>query len=191
VDQGLERLLRAELPLGEDVGDISFDAPSGTWAAQLSRITVNAFLFGVGRSNQPARPVPDRVNTDGRRERRPPSPLVELNYLVSCYAGSTRDEHQLLSDVFTCFVRYPVLAADLLVQPLDSAVQLQLAHPDHGRIKDVWGGVEGSLRPSFELVVIAALDGLPWEPVPPLVDRIDTSLFDRTRGPAGAGPSGG
>ena len=50
VDTGLEALLRKGLPLPETVGDISFESPSGTWSAQLSRITVNLFLFGVGRS---------------------------------------------------------------------------------------------------------------------------------------------
>jgi hypothetical protein len=176
VDLGVERLLRAELPLGEDVGDVSFDAPSGTWSAQLARITINVFLFAVSRSAQPARPTPDRILDDGRRERRPALPMVELSYLVSVYAGSTRDEHQLLSDVFTCFVTHPILPADHLTQPLDSAVQLQLAPHDHARIKDIWGGVGGNYRPSFELVATAALDSLPWLPLPPMVDRIDTNI---------------
>lgn len=172
VDVGIERLLRADLPLGDDVGDISFDAPTGSWSAQLSRITVNLFLFAVSRSSQPARPTPNRVLDDGRRERRPPLPLVEMSYLTSVYAGSTRDEHQLLSDVFTCFVTNTVLPAEHLPQPLESAVQLQLAPNDQGRVKDVWAGVGGTLRPSFELVVTAALDNLPWATLPPLVERI-------------------
>ena len=50
IDTGLESLLREGLPLPKSLGDISFESPSGTWSAQLSRITVNLFLFGVGRS---------------------------------------------------------------------------------------------------------------------------------------------
>ncbi len=173
VEQGLERLLRESLPLREELGDISFDTPSGTWSAQLSRITINAFLFGVSRSTQPARPTPDRVGPDGRHERRRPLPLIELSYLVSVYAGSTRDEHQLISDVFTCLVSNPVLPAPMLPQPLDAAVQLQLEHHDPGRIKDVWNGVGGTLRPSFELTVTAALDSIPWEAMPPRVEVVE------------------
>ena len=173
VDQGLERLLRADLALGEDVGDVSFDAPTGTWSAQLSRITVSAFLFGVSRSSQPARPSADRTTSDGRRERRPPSPVVELDYVLSVYAGSTRDEHQLLSDVLSVLVRHPVLPPEHLPHPLDSPVQLGLAHLDVSRMRDIWSSIGGSLRPAIELTVTAALDGLPWVPLPPLVERIE------------------
>ena len=67
VDTGLEALLRDRLPLPATLGDISFESPSGTWSAQLSRITVNLFLFGVGRSGQQPRPATDRV-VDGRKE---------------------------------------------------------------------------------------------------------------------------
>src|ERR1700712_5936947 len=66
VEQGLEKLVRAALPLPEQVGEVSFDPPSRSWAAQLSRITVSMFLFGVGRSPQPPRPVPARSDANGR-----------------------------------------------------------------------------------------------------------------------------
>ena len=56
VDSGLEKLLRTRLPLPEEMGDVSFDAPSGTWSAQLSRITVNLFLYDIQRSSQPSAP---------------------------------------------------------------------------------------------------------------------------------------
>jgi hypothetical protein len=173
VEQGVEALLRAALPLRKELGDVSFDAPTGSWSAQLSRITVDLFLFGLSRSSQPARPTPARTGQDGRAERRHPLPMVELNYLVSTYAGTTRDEHQLLSDVFTCFIVNPALPAEFLPRPLDCTVQLTVAPQDHGRAKDVWSGVGGTLRSSFELVVTAALEGLPWEAVPPRVERIE------------------
>src|SRR2546430_3856843 len=82
VEQGVEALLRAALPLRKELGDVSFDAPTGSWSAQLSRITVDLFLFGLSRSSQPARPTPGRTGQDGRAERRRPLPMVELNYLV-------------------------------------------------------------------------------------------------------------
>lgn len=173
VEQGVEALLRAALPMRKELGDVSFDAPTGSWSAQLSRITVNLFLFGLSRSSQPARPTPGRTGQDGRAERRRPLPMVELNYLISTYAGTTRDEHQLLSDVFTCFVLNPVLPAEFLPRPLDSTVQMTLVPAEQGRGKDVWSGLSAALRPSFEVTVTAALEGLPWEAVPPRVERIE------------------
>ena len=55
LETGLERLLRSELPLPDDVGDVTFDAPTSNWSAQLSRVTVNLFLYDISRSSQPAR----------------------------------------------------------------------------------------------------------------------------------------
>jgi len=176
IDQGVERLLRAELPLAETVGDISFDAPSGNWSAQLSRITINLYLFAVGRSTQPVRHAVDRIGANGRPERRRPLPMVELGYLVSVYAGTTRDEHQLLGDVLTIFETNAVLSPTLLPDSFESGVQLQLALHDHSRIKDVWNGVGGHLRPSFELVVTTALDGLPFEELAPRAERIEAIM---------------
>jgi hypothetical protein len=44
LEDGLEKLLREELPLPPQVGEISFDAPTRSWSAQLSRLTINLFL---------------------------------------------------------------------------------------------------------------------------------------------------
>ena len=107
IDTGLEALLRSGLPLPETVGDISFESPSGTWSAQLNRITVNLFLFGVGRSTQPPRPADRPRPSNGRVQRRNPIPMLELHYLVSAWAGVVRDEHQLLGDALACVMRPP------------------------------------------------------------------------------------
>jgi hypothetical protein len=172
VEQGLETLLRDALPLPEHIGDVSFDPPSRTWAAQLSRVTVNLFLFGVGRSAQPPRPTAERTTANGRLERRPPLPMVELNYLVSAWAGNVRDEHELLGDVLGCIVTNQVLPAASLSSELPATVQIALAPQDHGRAKDVLTAVEGSLRASFEIVITTALDSLAWREVAPRVASI-------------------
>lgn len=173
VEQGLEKLLRDALPLPEHVGDVSFDPPSRTWAAQLSRVTVNLFLFGVGRSMQPPRPAAERTTANGRLERRPPLPMIELNYLISAWAGNVRDEHELLGDVLGCIVTHQILPTEALSTELPSTVQIALAPQDHGRAKDVLTAVEGSLRASFEIVITTALDGLAWREVAPRVARIE------------------
>jgi hypothetical protein len=172
IDAGLESMLRAELPLPATVGDVSFDPPSGTWSAQLSRITVNLFLFGVGRSPQPPRPAADRV-VDGVRQRRPQVPMIELHYLVSAWAGTVRDEHQLTGELLSRFIEHQVLPAEHVPNTLVSQIQLAIAPHDNNRAKDVWSTVGGTIKPSFELVVTTAIDALPYEDLPPAVERIE------------------
>jgi len=171
IDTGLEALLRNGLPLPETIGDVSFESPSGTWSAQLSRITVNLFLFGVGRSGQQPRPSTDRV-VDGRVQRRHPTPMLELHYLVSAWAGVVRDEHQLLGDVLGCLIDTQVLPAEHFPVEVNSAVQLAIAPYDNSRAKDVWSTVGGAIKPSFELVVTTAGDAMPFVDLAPPVQRI-------------------
>jgi hypothetical protein len=171
IDTGLESLLRERLPLPATLGDISFESPSGTWSAQLSRITVNLFLFGVGRSTQQPRPATDRV-VDGRKQRRNPIPMLELHYLVSAWAGVVRDEHQLLGDALGCLIDSQVLPAEHLPMDMTAAVQLAIAPYDNTRAKDVWATVGGAIKPSFELIATTAGDALPFVELPPLVERV-------------------
>jgi Pvc16 N-terminal domain len=173
VEQGLEKLVRTALPLPEQVGGVSFDPPSRTWAAQLSQITVSMFLFGIGRSAQPPRPVPDRTGSDGQLQRRRPVPMIELNYLVSAWAGNVRDEHELLGDVLGCFLTHQMLPTDLAAPALLSTVQIALAPTDSGRIKDVFASVDGAMRACFEVVLTTALDTGTWADAAPRVQRIE------------------
>lgn len=171
VDAGLESMIRKQLPLPATTGDVSFDPPSGTWSAQLSRITVNLFLFGVGRSPQPPRPAADRV-VDGVRQRRPQLPMIELHYLVSAWAGTVRDEHQLTGELLSYFIGNQLLPADHLPDGMVSSVQLSIAPHDNNRAKDVWSTVGGTIKPSFELIATTSVDALPFEALPPAVERI-------------------
>lgn len=188
VDRALERLLRAELPLPDDVGDVSFDCPERSWGAQLSRITVNAFLFEVARSPQPPRPAEERVRPDGRVERRAPLPLVRFSYLVSAWAGSAADEHELLGEVLTVLVRHQAVPPEHLDEGFGATVQLALATPEGRRLNDVWSGVEGRLKPAFELDVTVPLTSEPWRLAPPSVERIAGLVAPRPQDPAVAPP---
>jgi len=178
IDNGLESLLRQGLPLPEAIGDISFESPSGTWSAQLNRITVNLFLFGVGRSSQPPRPATDRI-VDGRAQRRHPIPMLELHYLVSAWAGVVRDEHQLLGDALACVMGNQVLAAEHLGTEVNAGVQLTIAPYDNTRAKDVWSTVGGAIKPSFELIATTAGDATPFVDLSPRVERIAALVAPR------------
>lgn len=163
VEDGLESYLRAVLPLSREVGDVSFEAPDSTWSAQVNRITVNLFLYSVSRSPLPPRPAASRPGADGRLEQRAPLPMVQLSYLVSAWAGSTRDEHQLLGDVLTRLVAQQVLPTEHLSTPLSSNVQLTLATDELNRPRDLWSGLGGTLKASFTLHATVASDAFGWE----------------------------
>ncbi|MBN9608735.1 MAG: hypothetical protein BGO26_11655 [Actinobacteria bacterium 69-20] len=191
IDAGLESLVRTALPLAPAVGDVSFDPPSGTWSAQLSRITVNLFLFGVGRSPQPPRPAAERV-VDGVAQRRPQLPMIELHYLVSAWAGTVRDEHQLTGELLSHFIMNQVLPGEHLPDSVVSPIQLAVAPHDNSRAKDVWSTVGGTIKPSFEVVITSPIDALPFADLPPAVERIQSLVAPRGHHvDSGDGPQGG
>ena len=184
VEDGLESYLRSSLPLSRETGDVSFEPPSATWAAQVNRITVSFFLYHVSRSPQPPRASAPRPGADGTVERRAPLPMVQLSYLVSAWAGSTRDEHQLLGDVLTRLLTQQVLPAEHLAVPLASSVQLALADDALNRPRDVWSGLGGTLKASFTLLATVAADAYAWETAPRGVVSIEGSLSQLQRTPA-------
>jgi hypothetical protein len=177
VDEGLERLVRAEVPLPEDVGDVSFDVPAASWAAALARPTVNLFLYEVARSDHPNRAPTRRIDDDGKRERRPPQPMVQLSYLVSAWAGSARDEHQLLGEVISRLAGRDTLPPDYLPHELSSSVHLNLGDAD--RQRDIWSGAGGALKAAFTLDVSVAADTFGWAPEPPLVTHVEGAAPNR------------
>lgn len=172
VEDGLEALLRATLPLTPEQGDISFEAPSSTWSATVNRLTVNLFLYGVTRSPQPPRPAGVRQAPGGGVEHRHPLPMVQLSYLVSAWAGSPRDEHLLLGDALTRLLAHQVLPPEHLPRPLESTVQLALASDETTRPRDVWSGLGGSLKASFTLHVTVAADAYDWTLAPAGVTEV-------------------
>jgi len=176
VEDGIERLLRATLPLSTEQGEISFEPPSSTWSASVNRLTVNAYLFGIRRSSQPSRVQENRPGPDGRLQRRFALPMVELSYLVSAWAGSVRDEHALLGDVLARLLAHPVIPAEHLTAPLDSAVQLALGGEELVKPREVWAGIGGQLKASFVLQVTVAADAYPWETAPTQVAGVETQL---------------
>lgn len=169
VDSGLERLVRERLPLPEDVGDVAFEAPTGTWSAQLSRITVNFFLYDVQRSSQPSR-SPVRRGADGN-ERRVPQPMVQLSYLASAWAGSPRDEHQLLGDLVSLLIATDQIPTELLKDTTSSSVTLSLGD-DRSLPRELWSAAGGSLKASTTLQVTVAADSFGWTPTPARVERV-------------------
>lgn len=173
VDEGLERFVRAEVPLPEDVGDVSFDVPNSGWSARLSRLTVNLFLYDVARSSHLNRAPVRRVDENGRAERRAPQPMVELSYLASVWAGDPRDEHQLLGELISRIAGLDVLPPEYLPRPLSSSVHLSFDDNDRHRTRDIWSGADATLKAGFILHATVAADTFGWAPEPPVVTTLE------------------
>lgn len=172
VDDALERLLRDQLPLPDEIGDITFDSPTSNWSAQLSRVTVNLFLYDVTRSTLPGRPqVRDGANG---HEWRGPLPMMQLSYLVSAWAGSPRDEHQLLGDVVSRLAALQTVPAGYFgTFTPGSSVTLTLGDDSANKAREVWSALGGQLKASFALHVTIAADSYDWVPEAPAVQRIE------------------
>ena len=173
IDDGLESLLRVAVPLPRDSADVAFDPPDKAWGARVNRMTVNLFLFDVGRAEQPPLPAEGRLAADGRLERRGPLPTVRLSYLVTAWASEVRDEHHLLGEVMTCVLTHAVLPPEHLPSPLPGPVGLRLADRDGRRPGDIWSALDGRLRPGFELEVTAAVETTRWLLAPTEVTTIE------------------
>jgi hypothetical protein len=173
VDAALEKLVRTRLGLTEDLCDVAFEVPSTTWSAQLTRITVNLFLYDVSRSAQPSRSQ-TRPTATGEGQPamfRRPQPMIQLAYLVSAWAGSPRDEHQLLSDLTSLLAGIEQVPPDLLSDDLSSSVQLALGD-ERNTGRELWQGAGGSLRPAIFVRATVAADTFDWEREAPAVERI-------------------
>ncbi|GAA5156646.1 DUF4255 domain-containing protein [Nocardioides marinquilinus] len=171
VDSGLERMVRDRLPLPEDIGDVTFDAPTSTWSAQLSRITVSFFLYDVRRSTLPSRSATLRPQEGRQALRRRPQPMVELCYLVSAWAGSSRDEHQLLGDMISLLAATDSIPQPLLPDELSTPVQLSMGD-DRSLGRELWGSIGGNLKGSVTLLATVGADSFDWEEQAPPVERI-------------------
>lgn len=177
VDTSLERMVRERLPLPEEIGDVAFDAPTGTWSAQLSRITVNFFLYDVQRSIQPSRSPMARTPDQGSLQRRVPQPMVQLSYLVSAWAGSPRDEHQLLGDLVSLFVASDHVPAEYVPDAVSTSVLLSLGD-ERSLPRELWSAAGGSLKASTTLQVTVGADSFSWVTAPPAVEKV-VAMADR------------
>lgn len=177
VDTSLERLVRERLPLPEDIGDVAFDAPTGTWSAQLSRITVNFFLYDVQRSTHPSRSAVARTPDQGSLQRRVPQPMVQLSYLLSAWAGSPRDEHQLLGDLVSLFAASDHVPPAYVPDAVSTSVLLALGD-ERSLPRELWSAAGGSLKASTTLQVTVGADSFEWQTAPPPVERV-SAMADR------------
>jgi hypothetical protein len=163
LDETLRNLLKEELEVhGFEGVDIAFDAPSRDWSGQLSKPTVNVYLYDLREAESLRASEWSRVQRDGRTfEGRPPM-VMECSYAVTAWTQAVEDEHRLLSQVLAIFFAFPELPKDKLNGRLANGSQ---AYPIKARIgqgkgekSDFWSAVGGQYKVSLDYVVRLSVD---------------------------------
>jgi hypothetical protein len=158
LDETLRTLLKEELEVhGFEGVDIAFDAPSRDWSGQLSKPTVNVFLYDLRETESLRTSEWGRLSRNGRTfETRPPM-VMEASYAVTAWTQAVEDEHRLLSQVLAIFFAYPEIPQDKLNGRLANGSQ---AWPIKARIgqgkgekSDFWSAVGGQYKVSLDYVV--------------------------------------
>jgi hypothetical protein len=158
LDETLRTLLKEELEVhGFEGVDIAFDAPSRDWSGQLSKPTVNVYLYDLREAETLRTSEWGRVSRNGRQfDTRPPM-VMEASYAVTAWTQAVEDEHRLLSQVLAIFFAYPEIPQDKLNGRLANGSQ---AWPIKARIgqgkgekSDFWSAVGGQYKVSLDYVV--------------------------------------
>lgn len=179
VDRAVEQFLRQEVPLGENAVDVSFDAPDRTWGAGITRPTVNIFLWEVTRNPASANAgLQQRRGPDGRVERRPSAPVVDLHYLITAWASEQRDEHQLLGSILACILAHSALPASALPEALSgtSWISMGLATHEKRAPGEFWSALDGRLKPGLELELSLPFEVFTWRSTAVPADSIGIAL---------------
>lgn len=158
LDETLRGMLRSELERhGFEGVDIAFDAPAREWSGQLSKPTVNVFLYDMRESESMRTSEWSAIKRDGRvREGRPPM-VMECSYAITAWTQAVEDEHRLLSQVLAILYAYPELPQDKLNGRLANGSQQWPIKARVGQSKgdksDFWSAVGGQYKVSLDYVV--------------------------------------
>jgi hypothetical protein len=163
LDETLRALLKSELERhGFEGVDIAFDAPAREWSGQLSKPTVNIFLYDLREAETLRTSEWSRIQRDGRTfEGRPPM-VMECSYAVTAWTQAVEDEHRLLSQVLAIFYAYPEIPQAALNGRLANGSQQWPIKARIGQGKgeksDFWSAIGGQYKVSLDYVVRLSVD---------------------------------
>jgi Pvc16 N-terminal domain len=177
IDDSLEALLRATVPLSATDVDVAFEAPDREWSAKLTRPTVNVFLWDIRRSTTQANSGLRTVTRDGVRVHQPALPVLELRYVVTAWTSDHGDERALLAGLLRSLLAHATIPREFLpasMAELDPPrVEIARAGEDH---MDVFKALEGKVKPGINVVLSSEFDiGVFTEAGPP-IETIETTI---------------
>ncbi len=163
LDETLRTMLRTELERhGFEGVDIAFDAPAREWSGQLSKPTVNVFLYDLRESESQRTSEWSRIQRDGRTFEGRPAMVMECSYAVTAWTQAVEDEHRLLSQVLAIFYAYPEIPQSALNGRLSNGSQQGPIKARIGQGKgeksDFWSAIGGQYKVSLDYVVRLSVD---------------------------------
>jgi hypothetical protein len=183
IDDALESLLRASVPLGATEVDVAFDPPDRTWSAKLTRPTVNMFLWDIRRSAMRAKAGLQEYEQDGRTMRRMALPVVELRYLITAWTSDHGDERVLLSGLLRAITSFNEIPTAYVPAGLAGLRPLVMVMARHGEEHvDIFKTLDGQLKPGLNVVITSEVDTGQEFPAGPPVTDLGISVTDWSTG---------
>lgn len=180
VDEALEGLLRAAVPLARGDVDVTFAAPdNGNGTPTVP--TVNLLLWGVHRSSNRTAAGTEVIEIDGRPHRRAALPALDCHYVVSAWASDPRDEHNLLGAVLAAVLEHPEIPEEHLQGALASTPPvptLTIAHDVPAQSGERLSAAGHPFKAAFELVATVTVDAALVRAAGPPVTRYEATVTD-------------
>lgn len=186
VDESLEAMLRAKVPLSATDIDVSFDVPNDEWSAKLTRPTVNMHLWDVRRSATRAVSGVETVERDGVRFRRLALPRIEMKYFITVWSSDARDERTLIGSLLVALLSVGEVPGEFIVPSLQTVPppQLTIARSNEADLPDS----SRQLKLGLHLTVSVAVDTGPGTPLAAPVEAIELRVQDTLSGAQDAPP---
>lgn len=186
VDRALEQFFRDVVAVPAATIDISFRTPDPAWTAGLTRPTIDVFLWDISKSDPVKHAGIDEEDNpaNGRRRRRPPSPVITLRYLVTVWTREHRDEHELLGTVLTSVLGHSRIPDAVLPDALaGTRCSMAVADDDTHFPHELWSGP--GVKAAVNLQVAVPVDAIAWQDRGTPVEVVAAQVHhdDRTRPP--------
>ncbi len=169
LDDTIAELLTKRAPDDSELASaqVSFDIPDAKWRGQVSKLTVNCYLYDI-RENAALRthePLLQRNADRTRANRRVPPARIDCAYCITAWSPalseSVAEEHRLLSQVLVVLLKHPTIPSDVLKGSLDNQIPpypTVIALPDGVKNQpEFWGALDQQLKPSLNYVVTLAM----------------------------------
>ncbi|QGN34966.1 DUF4255 domain-containing protein [Microlunatus sp. Gsoil 973] len=191
------RALVEQRAIANDEVEVVFDAPTREWSGRRNSPTIDIYLYDI-REDMRRRERgllneygdPDSSEASRVIARHLPPRHFKLSYLITAWTQRPEDEHRLLSELLSCFLRYDALPQELLggelaALQLPVPVTVALPPPEDRAFADVWSALGGELRPSIDVVVSAPVDtGQHWAAGAPVQEPARINIAGRNGWPA-------
>lgn len=165
LDETIRDLIMQRGLFDADSVEVSFQQPTGTWAAGLTRPTINCYLYDI-RENTELRSAEWFVEQKekGQASKRLAPRRYNLSYLITAWApNQAGDEHAILWRVLAVLSNHPIIPTELCHgelknQPYPIKTETAQSTIALENLPDLWSVMDTPLRPSINYVVTLSMD---------------------------------